>query len=240
MKTIPYTYKLIFKPSGQYYYGVRWAKNCNPNDLWITYFTSSKHVHKLIKEYGLDSFIIKVTKTFTNKTDAVNHERNILKRVKASVNGKFLNKANNMPDYSRKGLITIHNNLNMETYHDKNLPLPSGWTIGFSDTHRKSLSEVRKGLPAKNKGKKIKSSGPCTNTRKQNIRNARMLTEKTKCIFCDKLSDPGNYKRFHGENCKFNPNIDHQKLKERSELAKKSMLKQINNGNFFILKDSKD
>jgi len=42
MNTIPYTYKLIFKPTGQYYYGVRYAKGCQPSDLWDKYFTSSK------------------------------------------------------------------------------------------------------------------------------------------------------------------------------------------------------
>jgi hypothetical protein len=239
MKNIPYTYKLIFKPTNQYYYGVRWAKGCHPSDLFVSYFTSSKHIHKLIKEYGVDSFIIKVTKTFDNKTDAVNHEKAVLTRVNAAVNGKFINKANNMPDYSRKGLITIHNDLGMETYHDEKLPIPSGWVRGFTNKHRENFSKVRKGLPAKNKGKKIKPSGPCSETRKERISESRKLTPKLTCNHCGKQCDGGNLKRFHNDNCKLNPNISQDVLIKRSEHAKNSMLKQIENGNFFIKKTPK-
>jgi len=232
METIPYTYKLIFKPTNQYYYGVRWAKGCHPTDLFVSYFTSSKHINKLIKEYGVDSFIIKVTKTFNNKTDAVNHEKAVLTRVNAAVNGKFINKANNMPNYSRKGLITIHNDLGMETYHDEKLPIPSGWVRGFTDKHRQNFSKVRKGLPSKNKGKKIKPSGPCSEIRKERIIEARKLTPKITCEHCDKQCDGGNFKRFHGDNCKLNPNINPYILKERSEVTRKSYLTQLNSNNF--------
>ena len=69
--TTPYTYHLYHIPTGLHYYGVRWAKNCAPSDLWSTYFSSSKAVKKLIKEYGKDSFIAKVRKVFTTKEQAV-------------------------------------------------------------------------------------------------------------------------------------------------------------------------
>jgi hypothetical protein len=232
MKTIPYTYKLIFKPTNQYYYGVKWAKGCNPNDLWVTYFSSSKHIHKLIKKYGLDSFIFKVTKTFDNKIDAVNHETSVLERVNAARNGKFINKANNMPAYSRKGLKTIHNVLGFETYHDINLPLPEGWKLGFSKNHLETMSKVRKGKPAHNKGKKGKPTGPCTEERKTAISKSRNLTPKITCEHCNKQCDGGNFKRFHGDNCKLNPNIKPEILKERSETTKKSYLTQLNSNNF--------
>jgi hypothetical protein len=234
--TIPYTYKLIFKPTGQYYYGVRYAKNCNPNDLWDKYFTSSKHIHKLIKEYGLHSFIVKITKTFTNKVDALNHEKEILIRVKADKNGKFINKHifHNTP--INTGLIVIHHNdTNVETFHDPNIPIPTGWLAGFSESHLKSMSTSQTGKPHK-KRDFYKKTGPCSNERKTNISKSRKLTPKLICEHCGKQCDGGNFKRFHGINCKFNPNIDQQVIKERSNIAKKSYSTQTLKGNFNIVK----
>lgn len=33
----PYTYRVVHKPSGRYYYGLRIAKGCHPKDLFVTY-----------------------------------------------------------------------------------------------------------------------------------------------------------------------------------------------------------
>ena len=63
--------------------------------MWVKYFSSSKHVHQLIKDYGLNSFTYKVTKTFKQKAEAVKHEKEVLVRCNASKNGKFINKSNN-------------------------------------------------------------------------------------------------------------------------------------------------
>lgn len=233
MVTVPYTYKLIFKPTGQYYYGVRYAKGCQPSDLWNKYFTSSKHIHKLIKEYGLNSFTIKVTKTFTNRTDAINHEHDILVRVNAGKNGKFINKTISMALQSNEGLIVInHKELGFETMHDPKIPIPSGWVKGISEKHRENFSLIRKGKPAHNKDKKSKPTGPCTEERRISISESRKLTPKLTCEHCGKQCDGGNFKRFHGDNCKLNPNINPNILKERSEITKKSYLTQVKNGNY--------
>lgn len=228
METIPYTYKLIFKPTGQYYYGVRYAKNCNPNDLWDKYFSSSKHIHNLIKKFGLSSFTVKITKTFTNKEGAINYEHAILNRVNAHRNGKFINKTISKAIPSNEGLIVInHIKLGFETFHDPKLPIPDGWERGFSKSHKKSQSIIRKGKPAHNKGKKSKSTGPCSESRKLAISNARKLTPKITCLHCNKEFDGGNFKRFHGENCKLNPKINPNILKERSKVNQKSYETQI-------------
>ena len=233
MNTLPYTYKLIFKPTGQYYYGVRYAKGCHPKDLWDKYFTSSKHIHKLIKEYGLNSFIIKITKTFSSKKEAIEHEHSILIRVKADKNGKFINKTNSKALFSNEGLILIHHpETKLQSYHDPNLPIPTSWEIGITEDLSEKFSKIRKGKPAHNKGKKSKPTGPCTQERKLSISESRKLTPKLTCEHCGKQCDGGNFKRFHGNNCKLNPNIDQQILKERSEITKKSYLTQIKKGNF--------
>jgi hypothetical protein len=39
------------------YVGVRYAKDCHPSDLFVTYFTSSDYVAEYIKEHGMPDII---------------------------------------------------------------------------------------------------------------------------------------------------------------------------------------
>lgn len=41
-----YTYLIGWSEYDIWYYGVRYAKGCNPADLWVKYFTSSKFVRE--------------------------------------------------------------------------------------------------------------------------------------------------------------------------------------------------
>lgn len=60
-KHIPaYVYRLVCKPTGQYYIGYRMSNirlgRTPIQDLWKYYFSSSNYVKALIQEYGKDSF----------------------------------------------------------------------------------------------------------------------------------------------------------------------------------------
>lgn len=74
---IPYTYRIQFTPTGEYYYGVRHAKDCKPSELWITYFTSSAVVKHLIKEHGKDKFTFEVRKIFESAESAITWESKV-------------------------------------------------------------------------------------------------------------------------------------------------------------------
>lgn len=79
------------------YYGVRYAKNCDPSDLFVTYFTSSRHVKKYIQECG-NPDIVEVRKTFTDPDSvkkALLHEHIVLRRLRASERTDYLNKTDN-------------------------------------------------------------------------------------------------------------------------------------------------
>jgi hypothetical protein len=89
--TQPFTYRIRFIPTGEYYYGVRFAKNCSPVDLWTKYFTSSKKVKSLIKKYGKDSFNCEIRKIFNNPIDAILWEHRVNSRTKNWSN--YLNKS---------------------------------------------------------------------------------------------------------------------------------------------------
>lgn len=90
----PYTYLIGWSSHKIWYYGVRWKKNCNPSDLWNTYFTSSRYVTEFRKNYG-EPDIISVRKVFADKESAKLWEDCVLRRLKLATRSDFLNKSNN-------------------------------------------------------------------------------------------------------------------------------------------------
>ena len=89
----PYTYYIFHPLTNQHYYGVRYAKNCHPDDLWKTYFTSSKKVKQLIIQYGIESFTVEVRKVFSNLEDALSWEEKVLRRLKVLDRSNWLNES---------------------------------------------------------------------------------------------------------------------------------------------------
>ena len=108
----PYTYLIRWTKLGISYYGVRYAQDCNPSDLWNPYKTSSQHVAEFIAEHG-DPDIIQVRKIFTETPVAQNWEHRVLKRMKVVSSDKWLNRTDNKsitpqygedhPHYGKKG-----------------------------------------------------------------------------------------------------------------------------------------
>ena len=93
----PYFYIIEHIKSGKYYAGVRFAKNCNKEELLQEngYYTSSKYVKELIESDGLESFKIRKIKEFDTAKEAMEYETRFLKKVKARNNYMFINKSEN-------------------------------------------------------------------------------------------------------------------------------------------------
>lgn len=89
---VPYTYCITHTPSGKRYYGVRYARDCHPEDLWRTYFTSSTSVKRLLETDGKDSFSIEIRKTFVCSVKAREWEHKVLRRLGVPYNLNWLNK----------------------------------------------------------------------------------------------------------------------------------------------------
>ena len=119
MKNKPYTYLIGWTLHNKWYYGVRYAKNCHPDDLWVKYRTSGKYVTDFVTQYG-DPDVVQVRKTFENVNDARGWEEKVLRRMIVIKDQKWLNKTNsrsidpsthprgenhwatNNPEYSRR------------------------------------------------------------------------------------------------------------------------------------------
>lgn len=90
-KRTPYTYLIGWPSLNRWYYGVRYAKNCHPSDLWITYFTSSAYVKEFVDQHG-NPDIIKIHKVFADEKEARAFESKMLKRMSVTKKEKWLNK----------------------------------------------------------------------------------------------------------------------------------------------------
>jgi hypothetical protein len=123
-----YTYYLHHIPTDQHYYGARWAKNCSPSDFWVSYFTSSDKVKRLIDEYGTQSFTFSIRKVFVTSENARRWEHRVLKKIKKYSHKKWLNITNGQPpicNYSRVG---------------------QGLGRRLSDSHKESISKGNIGI----------------------------------------------------------------------------------------------
>jgi hypothetical protein len=102
-----YTYLIGWSDKNIFYYGVRYAKKSDPNELWKTYFTSSKYV-KSFREKNGDPDIIQIRKTFNDKKAAILWEHKVLKRLNVVKDEKWLNKTDNFAiDYTSSKRNTI-------------------------------------------------------------------------------------------------------------------------------------
>jgi hypothetical protein len=88
---VPYTYLIGWTKHDKWYYGVRYAKHCDPTDLWITYFTSSDYVRRFVEEFGQPD-VIQIRKTFDAVDDARKWEERVLRRMRVVLNERWINK----------------------------------------------------------------------------------------------------------------------------------------------------
>ncbi|PCJ96822.1 MAG: hypothetical protein COA52_01025 [Hyphomicrobiales bacterium] len=88
---MPYTYLIGWSKYKKFYYGVRYSKYSNPEDLWVTYFTSSEYVTQFRKKYG-EPDIIQIRKVFDCANKAKKWENRVLRKMKVYISEKWLNK----------------------------------------------------------------------------------------------------------------------------------------------------
>lgn len=228
-----YTYSIKFIITDQWYYGVRYAKNAKYSDLGTTYFSSSTLLKKLIIKYGEENFICKIRKKFTCREDAILHEKKFLMRVCADKNPKFLNKriiTTNVCNSSGKIVI---NDGSIHLFWDDKQPIPEGFVRGRTDSAKLNNSIAQKKARENPLNKFINIqpvTGPCSENRRQAISNARKHTKKITCKHCNKNTDPGNYIKSHGDNCRYNPDIDPRILKKRTLDGKKYYQERVEKG----------
>ncbi len=122
----PYVYQIKFVPTNQIYIGCQYANNANPENLWVTYFTSSKRVKQLIKEFGLTAWVVEKIIVCHTKKEAVTLEGRM---QLAADRASLINRRINNTKFNLSG--------------------------PFSDEHCLRISEGKKGGTSWTKGRKL-------------------------------------------------------------------------------------
>ncbi len=222
MSNIPYTYLIGWSREKTYYYGVRFSKKCNPNELWKTYFTSSKCVKEFRKKYG-EPDIIQVRKTFISSKLAREWEYKVIKRMKIVESDIWLNKSNRGEYFH----ITKHS----EETKRKISKSTKGRSHGpMSEKQKQKISIAQKGEKSVHWGKRIteehkekirlsslgktrpqffSSANPffnkkhSTETKEKLSRFMNSPERQIKCPHCGKIGHSNIMPRWHFDKCKF-------------------------------------
>ena len=161
----PYTYLIGWSKHNKFYYGVRYAKKCNPSDLWNTYFTSSKHVKSFCSKHG-DPDIIQIRKVFANSESAREWENNVINKMNLVERKDFLNATNNISpkvsnfdrsknfgsyidDIRGKTYEEIYGKKKSETIKNKKSSASKKWWQSLSEEERKRVSKKPEGVYSK-------------------------------------------------------------------------------------------
>jgi hypothetical protein len=202
--TVPYTYLLGWKKQNKYYYGVRFAKNCHPNDLWVSYFTSSKNVESFRKQYG-NPDIVEIRKIFVSREKAILWENKVLQKMNVISDDKWLNRTNNKaihPEDCSKA-FKGKTGSNHPAYGRKNTFLSEYNKINNVIRNKKYSGALHPFYG------KTGSDHPAYGFRKM---TREELKEHVICPHCSKKGKLGGMQRWHFDNCKKNqPNIEQQK-----------------------------
>lgn len=138
----PFTYLIGWKELNRWYYGVRFARGCHPDDLWTKYFTSSKYVQKMRGEYG-EPNVVEIRQTFDDSLQAREWEEKVIRRIRAVNSLKWLNKQNGGTKFS----IDSHSIETKIKIGERKKGKPS-WNIGVSPSQ-----ETRIKMSDSNRGK---------------------------------------------------------------------------------------
>lgn len=117
MSHTPYVYRLTDVETGKQYIGARYAKKCEPSDLGVTYFTSSKKVQPLYKA-NPDRFTKQIIVT-GDTNYVIRVEKSLLDLHDAVVSDRFYNRTSGKaihPDDVRRGLAKEHLYRSKELY----------------------------------------------------------------------------------------------------------------------------
>lgn len=209
---MPYTYLIGWPALGRWYYGVRYSKDCHPDDLLSTYFTSSKSVARFIEEQGLPT-VKHIRRVFTSVNAAREWEHKVLRRLRAKDSAKFLNHSDNKSisvEAALRGAKTKKpwklGDVRRSTWRCSPQQAAANWRNGDPARQKRNtygpLTESHKAAIAAGL-RHSSSAGPgWYNAERGKAMAAKNNAQSGVCPICGKTGQYRALKRWHYENCK--------------------------------------
>lgn len=228
----PYTYYLYHNPTGKRYYGVRTAKDCHPDELWKTYFSTSKVVKSLREQYGDNSFYYEVRKLFDTPKEALEWETKFLMRIDAANREDWLNRHNGGNKFNTTGKRAwnagkTHSESTRRKISERRKKYFGEKHPMFGKNHtkmtrqkmsankkrmyaeqnhfygKKHTEEVKRFISENNKGRPSPRKGIVLSDEQKKKQSLAMKRKpKLTCPYCNKIGFISGMKRYHFNNCK--------------------------------------
>lgn len=178
----PYTYLIGWSAHNKWYYGVRFAKDCNPADFWKEYFTSSKYVHEFRETHG-EPDVITIRKTFNTKEKAILWEKKVLQRMKVVKDQRWINRNDREMFYidehseeTKRKISIAHLGKTLDPEHCK---LLSKLRIGKKHSEE-TKQKIREAIQGRKCSEKTKDKISKANTGKKRTDEAKQKMRKAK------------------------------------------------------------
>ena len=220
LHTIPaYVYYIRHIPTGKFYYGSRYkhiSLNIRPEqDLWKTYFSSSKKVLELRKQDGNDSFEYKIIFESIDTDECFRFEQTIIKENVVNalcLNSRYfdIEKSKRIFSVFGKTLSTKGKPKSEETKLKMRQPKSIEHKNRISETQKanggngpiKHSEETKRKISQSGKGRIVSDA-----TRKLTSLLHKGVPKPTvTCPECNKTGSKGPMHRFHFNNCKLRKN----------------------------------
>ena len=208
----PYTYFIRWNTLGLNYYGRRTANRCHPEELFISYFTSSKVVADIIDEFGMPD-IIKIHKIFSDIDSCKIQEERFLKKVNAAGKITWINQTNGDINFDTTGKKLSESHKQKISWkgkkHSAETKLKQSQSaIGHQRCLGKTHStETKLKMSISATGNKSRTDLPHSTETKLKMSVSAQNKPKILCVHCEKYFDPGNYGKHHGLKCKITRQI---------------------------------
>jgi hypothetical protein len=225
----PYTYLIGWPSLNRWYYGVRYSKKCAPEDLWVSYFTSSRLVKKFVAQHG-DPTVREVRKTFASIKHAQHWESRVLKKLKVVTDEKWINGHDtkafdpaSVPygdaHWTKQNTEAARKWKSRENWNkkDSNWSMPKGqdhWTYKDTDSATKHRLRMTSDQNPNNlthvrleRSERLKTQNPVNLPGvKEKISRSLFGRKRPRmiCEICQKDVADSIYTKFHGTKCKNN------------------------------------
>lgn len=196
-KTIPYTYLIGWTDLKVFYYGVQFGKYRNPDNLWKTYFTSSKHVKNFRKIHG-EPNLIQIRRIFSSSEKAREWETKVIRKMNMVKSSEWLNKTDNTGKFYTEGKQPPRSKELIERIAAKHRG--KKLTEAHKETLRKGFQEYKsttKHIEAVKKASISNTGKKMSEEKRQNLKNAHAKrSTKEKSLNASKagIKSSENYK----------------------------------------------
>lgn len=143
----PYTYLVGWSKHNLWYYGCQYNRNADPNQLWETYFTSSKNVSRLRTVFG-EPDVVEVRKTFKTREACIHWEGTVLRRMDMkNKKDQWINRT-----YRETSGLVRYISVGFTEQHKQNMK--ASWTADRKKRFRENNVPHNKGVPMTDEARK--------------------------------------------------------------------------------------